>query len=88
MQVDWVGELPDGLILSKIEIDPVQIEIIGGKRLLGKISTIYTEKVHLDNLKGTGTIWANLALTPAALKIAPGSKEKMRIDYVVDKRPN
>ena len=56
LQVDWVGELPEGLILSEIEIDPDKIEIIGGKRILGNISTLYTEKVHLDNLKGTGTI--------------------------------
>lgn len=86
LQVDWVGELPEGLILSEIEIDPNKIEIIGGKRLLGNISTLYTEKVHLDNLKGTGTILANLALTPAALKIAPGSKDKVKIVYVVKPR--
>jgi P pilus assembly chaperone PapD len=54
---------------------------------LEKISTLFTEKVHLDNLKGTGTIWANLVLTPAALKIAPGSKDKVRIVYVVKPRP-
>jgi len=88
LQVDWVGELPEGLILSEIEIDPDKIEIIGGKRILGNISTLYTEKVHLDNLKGTGTILANLALTPAALKIAPGSKDKVRIVYVIKRRPS
>jgi uncharacterized protein (TIGR00159 family) len=87
VQVDWVGELPEGLILSEIKIDPVKIEIIGGKRILEKLSTLYTEKVHLDNMKGTGIIFANLALTPAVLKIAPGSKDKVRIAYVVKPRP-
>jgi hypothetical protein len=53
---------------------------------LEKISTLYTEKVSLDNLKRTGTILANLALTPAALKIAPGSKDKVRIAYVIKPR--
>ena len=86
LQVDWVGELPEGLILSEVEIDPDKIEVIGGKRILQNISTIYTEKVPLDNLRGTGTILANLALTPAALKIASGSKDKVRIVYVVKPR--
>ena len=86
LQVDWVGELPEGLILSEVEIDPDKIEVIGGKRILQNISTLYTEKVPLDNLRGTGTILANLALTPAALKIASGSKDKVRIVYVVKPR--
>jgi hypothetical protein len=87
LQVDWVGELPEGLILTEAEIDPDKIEVIGGKRILQNISTLYTEKVPLDNLKGTGTILANVALTPAALKIASGSKDKVRIVYVVKPRP-
>ena len=83
IQVDWAGELPSGLILSEIKIDPEKVEVIGGKRILQKLSTIYTEKVHLDNLKESGTMIANLALTPASLHIAPGSKDKVRIAYVI-----
>ena len=86
VQVDWVGELPEGLILSETTIDPEKVAVIGGKRILKKISTIYTEKVHLDNLKESGTIIANLALTPASLKIASGSKDKIKIAYVIKQR--
>ena len=86
IQVDWVGELPAGLILSEANIDPEKIEVIGGKRILQKLSTIYTEKVHLENLKESGTIFANLALTPASLNIASGSKDKVRIAYVIKPR--
>ena len=86
VQVDWVGELPAGLILSAVNIDPENVEVIGGKRILQKLSTIYTEKVHLDNLKESGTIFANLALTPASLNIASGSKDKVRIAYVIKHR--
>jgi hypothetical protein len=50
--------------------------------MLENISTIYTEKVSLDNLTEKGTITANLALNPASLKIAPNSKEKVTITYV------
>jgi diadenylate cyclase len=82
VQIDWVGRLPDNYILAEANIDPKTIEIIGGKRILETISTIYTEKVPLNNLDVKGTITANLALTPASLKIAPNSKEKVTIKYL------
>ncbi|MEJ2165644.1 MAG: diadenylate cyclase [Desulfobacterales bacterium] len=81
VQIDWVGKLPDNLILTEASLEPKKVEIIGGKRILEKISTIYTEKVPLNNLGAEGTITANLALTPASLKIAPDSKEKVTITY-------
>ena len=86
VQIDWVGELSKGLVLSEIFFDPEKIEVIGGKRILENLSTIYTEKVHLESMKTSGTMFANLALTPAALKIAPGSKDKIRIAYVIKPR--
>jgi len=82
VQIDWIGRLPDHFILEQANLDPATVEIIGGKRILEKISTIYTEKVPLDNLGVNGTITANLALTPASLKIAPNSKEKVTITYL------
>ena len=81
-----VGKLPDNLILVETEIDPGGVEIIGGKRILEKMATIYTEKVSLDKLKEKGSISANLALQPASLKIAPGSKEKISIKYLTRER--
>jgi YbbR domain-containing protein len=81
VQIDWVGKLPDRLILSDATITPQTVEIIGGKRMLEKMSAVYTEKVPLNNLEGRGTIAANLALNPASLKIAPNSKEKVTITY-------
>ena len=86
VQVDWVGKLPDRFILSDVAASPKTVEIIGGKRMLEKISTIYTEKVSLNNLREKGTITANLALNPASLKIAPESKEKVTITYVTKLR--
>lgn len=86
VQVDWVGKLPENLILVEAEIDPQEVEIIGGKRILEKIETVYTERVPLDNLKKSGSITATLALQPASLKIAPGSKDKINIKYVIRQR--
>jgi len=86
VQVDWVGKLPDQFILTNVTIEPKTVEIIGGKRMLEKLSTIYTGKVPLNNLEDKGAITVNLALNPASLKIAPGSKEKVTITYATKLR--
>ena len=86
VQVDWVGKLPEHLILQEAAIDPQSVKIIGGQRLLENMSTIYTEKVPLDKLKDKGTITANLLLQPASLKVATGSKDKISIKYKTAER--
>ncbi len=86
VQIDWVGKLPDRLILTDATITPQTVGIIGGKRMLEKMSAIYTEKVPLNNLEGEGSIVANLALNPASLKIAPNSREKVIITYATKLR--
>ena len=86
VQIDWVGRLPDHFILTETNVEPKTVAVIGGKRILENISTLYTEKVPLDNLEVKGTITVNLALTPASLKIAPGSKDKLTITYLTKLR--
>ena len=86
VQIDWVGRLPDHFILTEAKVEPETVAVIGGRRILEDLSTIYTEKVQLDNLEVKGTITANLALTPASLKMAPGSKEKVTISYLTKLR--
>ena len=86
IQIDWAGKLPEQLILVDTVAIPETVEVVGGKRILEKVGTIYTEKVFLDNLTGKGEITANLALNPASLTIAPGSKDKIRIQYLIRNR--
>ena len=86
VQIDWAGKLPEQLILVDSVSDPETVEVVGGKRILEKIVTVYTEKVLLDNLKGKGELTANLALNPASLMIAPGSKDKVTIRYLIRDR--
>jgi hypothetical protein len=50
------------------------------------ISTIYTQKVSLDNIQGSGTITVNLALNPASLRIARGSKDRITVEFVAKER--
>ena len=86
VQIDWAGKLPAELILVDSVSNPETVEVVGGKRILAKVGTIYTEKVLLDNLRGRGEITANLALNPASLTIAPGSKDKVTIQYLIRSR--
>jgi len=86
LQVDWTGNLDKDLILEAVELNPDRIKVVGGSKILEKISTMYTEKVALDNLKISGTMLVKVALTPASLKVGGDSKDRLRISYVIRKR--
>lgn len=86
LQVDWVGKLPEHLILSEIKLDPEKIEVIGGNRILENISTIYTAKIPLDNLQQSGSMMINPVLNPASLKILSESKDQIIVSYVIKPR--
>ena len=86
VQVDWVGAVSEDLLITEVRIEPEMIEIIGGKEVLESVATIYTEPVSLDNLKDNGATTVRLALSPASLRIASGSKDKVTVEYVVKQR--
>jgi YbbR domain-containing protein len=86
VQIDWVGKLPDNLILLEAITDPSSVKIAGSKSIIEEIKTIYTEKVLLDELSGTGQLTAKLVLSPASLKMAPGYKDEVTIQYVIRER--
>ena len=86
VQVAWTGKLPENLILSEARLDPEKLLVEGGSHMLKNISTIYTEKVLLDNISESGKISVKLVLNPASLKIALGSKDRISIEYVIKKR--
>jgi YbbR domain-containing protein len=86
VQIDWAGTLPGDLLISEATYDPQVVQVLGSKRILDKISTVYTEKVSVDGIRESGTVTAKLALNPASLRIAPGSKDRVTINYVVKKR--
>jgi diadenylate cyclase len=86
VQVYWVGMLPDDLRLAEVRLEPEMIKVIGGKEVLESVSTIYTEPVSLDNLEPSGTTTVRLALNPASLRIASGSKDKVTVKYVTKQR--
>jgi uncharacterized protein (TIGR00159 family) len=86
IQVDWVGQLQEDLIITEVKTIPARIELIGGAQFLEKMSTIYTEPVALHPIERSGVISAKLALYPASLKISPESKDRISIEFTVVKR--
>jgi len=86
VQIDWTGKLPPELILVQATVDPPAVEVIGRNKILRDVATIYTKKVFLDTITKSGSLTVNLALTPASLKLAPGSKDKVTVSYTVQKR--
>lgn len=86
VQVDWAGKLAEGLILAGVTLNPQTIKIVGGSQIVGQIDTIYTEKVQLNNLKKSGSVTVGLVLNPASIKLAPDTKDKIMVAYVLKER--
>ncbi len=86
IQVDWVGTLPEGLILKSVVVDPAKLKVMGAGRILSRISTLYTRKVQLENLRTSGRITIALALEPASLQIIDNGEAKVNVRYEIAKR--
>ena len=86
VQVDWVGKLDDSLTVTEATITPAKVLVIGGSQILKSMSTIYTEKVSIENIKNSGTLDIKLALQPASLKLPPNAKDRVRVSYEVQTR--
>ncbi len=86
IQVDWVGALPEGLILVKVRLSADHTKVVGGGKLVNRLSTVYTEKVQLKDLQKSGQVSVGLVLEPASLKIADGFESRVEVDYTLEKR--
>ncbi len=86
IQVDWVGALPEGVILKDVQLTPDLVNVIGAGQILKQTATIYTEKVQVENLQSSGRITVALALEPASLKLAEGFDDKVQVVYTLTRR--
>lgn len=86
IQVDWVGKLPGNLRLVEAKLTPERIQVIGESRILENVSTIYTEKVSVDRIDKSGTMTVKVALSPASLKTATESEDRVTVNYVIKER--
>ena len=86
IQVDWVGRLPENLVLVRTTTIPETVRVIGGSKILEKVDTIYTTPLRLDNLTKSGTINTTIVLSPPSLKLAPGSSDRVTVSYSIVQR--
>ncbi|MFH1490882.1 MAG: CdaR family protein [Pseudomonadota bacterium] len=86
LQVDWVGKLPDHLVLSEVKLTPETVYIVGGQEILKNVSTIYTKRVPLDKIQKSGTLTVGIDIGQPSLKPAPGSKDTVTVNYTVAER--
>jgi len=83
VQVDWVGTISKELLVTKVDLDPSRVRVLGGKKVLEGIETVYTEKVQVEMINSDTIITSRLVLTPASLKLVPGQREKVNIEVKV-----
>ncbi len=86
VQVDWVGSLPPDLIMVSATVTPAAVRVYGGSLTVRDIDTIYTEPLPLDDIRKSGSLTANLVLSPPSLRLAPDSRERVTVTYVVKRR--
>jgi len=85
VQADFSGKLPDGLIMTSISVIPETVKISGGGLTLDNVTTVFTEKIPLENLTRSGFVNAALVMSPATLR--PDEKhKKVQIRYTISER--
>ncbi|HMA86077.1 MAG TPA: diadenylate cyclase [Desulfosalsimonadaceae bacterium] len=86
IQVNWVGEMPGGMLLKSAEVSPSTVKVVGASQRLAETPTIYTEPVRLGRLEASGTFNAKLILEPASLQVAEGAEDRVKVTYVMQSR--
>lgn len=86
VQVDWVGTLPTGLLLESVTVTPAKITVVGAQRTLEEISTIYTEKVRLDDLAASGQLTAAVTFDGASVRLVEAGRDRVEVRYTIRRR--
>lgn len=85
IQLDWAGKMPEDLIIEDAALTPETLMVTGLNPGIEKISTLYTEKIPLESIKGSGTLEVEVILQPPFLKSADRSKT-IHVSYKVRTR--
>ena len=92
IQADWVGKLSSGLILVRAKTEPSKVELIGPKTILEGMRTLYTTRIPLNSIKGSGKMDVKLVIPSAFLpvlilkRVETGFKDTVEVAYEVSKR--
>ncbi len=86
VQVHWVGQMAETLVLESARLEPSRILVSGGSLAIDTISTIYTEPVPLDALLKSGTLTVRPVIPSEKIMVAPGISRQIHVRYVVKER--
>jgi diadenylate cyclase len=82
IQVDWTGRLPSNKTISDVTITPPFVKVYGRSALLKDLSAIYTEKVSLSKITGSGEATVGVVLNNPSLRLDDNSGV-VTIKYVI-----
>ena len=85
VQADWKGKLAPDIMISSVSFKPAIAIISGPSLLLKDISTVYTDKIPLENIRQSGKMDVNLDLDNK-VKIENSINGKFTMEYLVTKR--
>ncbi|MDZ7830507.1 MAG: diadenylate cyclase [Desulfobacterales bacterium] len=86
IQVNWVGEMPEGMLLKSADLTPPAVKVVGASQRLAETQTIYTEPIKLGQLRASGTLTAKLLFEPTSLQAAKGADDRVKVSYVMKPR--
>ncbi|MGD9161060.1 MAG: diadenylate cyclase [Desulfobacteraceae bacterium] len=85
VQADWKGKLEAGIMISGVSYKPEVAVISGPSLILNDISTVYTDKIPLEDIRQSGKMEVNLDLNNK-VKIENSINGKFTLEYLVEKR--
>ena len=71
VQVDWIGTLPDGLLIESCDVIPERVQVSGRSQQMEEIATVYTEAVDVSALSPEAITDVHLVVPQAARLIEP-----------------
>ncbi len=86
VQPDWIGVLPDDLIMREYHVVPERVAVVGGNLTLKNIRTIYTDKIPLEKITSDGRVIVGLVLLPSSLKLADESQRNVEVIYKIARK--
>ncbi len=85
IQAEWKGKKAKGIQITSVSFKPAIAILSGPSLLLNDISTVYSDKVPLENITESGMMSVNLELDDN-IKIENGSNGKFTMEYIVSRR--
>jgi YbbR domain-containing protein len=78
LKIQFIGQLPEKLSLTDVELEPDEVEIYGPRSLVAKINHVATKPVDLETLVGNDEILVDPQLTDERLSVITGTDFKLR----------